>query len=438
MSGVDDDQEQPGVPDVSEADLATIEAELIAAAGHETKTGKIKQVNQGKFGFIEQDEGGDEMFVIPGSCTSFGNAIPPVGTEVEYEVVVDQKTGRPRAENVRPPEGAEPAQGAPGHEVLRPRPPAGLAGSAGGAGTFISDQGKFGFIEQDSGGDNMFVMPKSFEGGVFPPIDTRVNYDVVLDSKTGRPRAEGVVPEQQSPWDPHQTYTGTVLERKSTDNFGFIEQDSGGDNMFVLPKSCAAFGDLIPPAGTRVAYKVVQDSKTGRPRAEDVEPESGEGILAEAAAPAGGETGLPRGWDAGTITDVTNADKFGFIAPDAGGNNMFVMPRSCTGFDGAIPPVGTRVIYRVVVDTKTGRPRAEDLQPEGADVQPVAPEPCKGGKGGKGGKGKGLPGSGPFGHPASGPPALMAGLSWAGCGGYGPAGGPSGGKGKKGRAHPYW
>jgi len=284
----------------------------------------------------------------------------------------------------------------------------------------------------------MFVMPKSFEGGVFPPIDTRVNYDVVLDSKTGRPRAEGVVPEQQSPWDPHQTYTGTVLERKSTDNFGFIEQDSGGDNMFVLPKSCAAFGDLIPPAGTRVAYKVVQDSKTGRPRAEDVEPESGEGILAEAAAPAGGETGLPRGWDAGTITDVTNADKFGFIAPDAGGNNMFVMPRSCTGFDGAIPPVGTRVIYRVVVDTKTGRPRAEDLQPEGADVQPVAPEPCKGGKGGKGGKGKGLPGSGPFGHPASGPPALMAGLSWAGCGGYGPAGGPSGGKGKKGRAHPYW
>jgi len=388
MSGVDDDQEQPGVPDVSEADLATIEAELIAAAGHETKTGKIKQVNQGKFGFIEQDEGGDEMFVIPGSCTSFGNAIPPVGTEVEYEVVVDQKTGRPRAENVRPPEGAEPAQGAPGHEVLRPRPPAGLAGSAGGAGTFISDQGKFGFIEQDSGGDNMFVMPKSCEGGVLPLIGTRVNYDIVIDAKTGRPRADNVTAEEPDPFDPNTVHHGTMAaKRKETDNFGFIEQDSGGDKMFCLPRSCAAWDNEIPPAGTRVQYRLVLDSKTGRPRAEDVQPLDDEVMAEETAAERVAAAGhLPYGWDAGVVSDITNP-KFAFITPDTGGSNMFLLPRSCVGFDGVIPPLHTRVIYRVVVDSKTGRPRAEEVQKEGSRVKPVGKDPWKGGKGGKG-KGK--------------------------------------------------
>mmetsp|Transcript_7306 Transcript_7306/g.18982 ORF Transcript_7306/g.18982 Transcript_7306/m.18982 type:complete len:573 (-) Transcript_7306:117-1835(-) len=417
------------------------------------------------------------MFVMPKSCE--GGVFPPLDSRVVYQVVVDEKTGRPRAESVKLEggaarhypgaqwaggHGAYPAaallshghaaypgakgyapypggkghaaypgakghaaypaakghasypgtkghgaySGARGHAALPALP--GAKGGWGGrlSGTFISDQGNFGFIEQDSGGDNMFVMPKSFEGGVFPPIDTRVNYDVVLDSKTGRPRAEGVVPEQQSPWDPHQTYTGTVLERKSTDNFGFIEQDSGGDKMFCLPRSCAAWDNEIPPAGTRVQYRLVLDSKTGRPRAEDVQPLDDEVMAEETAAERVAAAGhLPYGWDAGVVSDITNP-KFAFITPDTGGSNMFLLPRSCVGFDGVIPPLHTRVIYRVVVDSKTGRPRAEEVQKEGSRVKPVGKDPWKGGKGGKGGKDQEPGGPMLFGQKLYGPPALMS------------------------------
>jgi cold shock CspA family protein len=125
--------------------------------------------NNGKFGFIQQDSGEENMFVMPGACQAFGGALPPPGSRVIYGVVIDGKTGRPRAEDV----ALEPVRG---------------------SGTMVVDNGKFGFIQQDSGEENMFVMPKACAalGNALPPIGSRVTYDVVVDEKTGRPRAEGV------------------------------------------------------------------------------------------------------------------------------------------------------------------------------------------------------------------------------------------------------
>lgn len=64
-------------------------------------------------------------------------------------------------------------------------------------GTMLSDNGKFGFINQDTGDANMFVMPGCCQasfGMRLPPVGTRLRYTVVVDSKTGRPRADVVIP----------------------------------------------------------------------------------------------------------------------------------------------------------------------------------------------------------------------------------------------------
>ncbi|CAE7226780.1 unnamed protein product [Symbiodinium necroappetens] len=152
-----------------------------------------------------------------------------------------------------------------------------------------------------------------------------------------------------------------------------------------MPGSCTACtGEVaIPPVGTRVAYTLVMDNKTGRPRAESVRPE-GTGM----ATPAP-NAGLGLDY-AGTIQQ--RGEKYGFILQDDG-QKMFVMPISCASFGSVIPPEGTRVSYRVVLDSKTGRPRAEDVCPEGTAIARKDVPGEKGANGwnmGKGGNSKGF------------------------------------------------
>jgi len=500
----------------------------------------------GKFGFIKQDDG-EDMFVMPGACESFGGVLPTIGTQVLYHVVSDPKTGRPRAEDVRsagsgvkvPPPGRRSGAGG-SHvqdlavQIMQAAAANGGGGAAGGAAGGGADtaslgpdefagtmgrtpNGTFGFIKQDDGTD-MFVMPKGCVGfgGNLPANGTRVKYTVVNDPKTGRPRAEGVVPlgsggaggadaaaiaaalpqlsthdlinllenitpgagaelasgleggggaaPAAAPARPNFAWggaedglsqqedggrqTGTFERHCGAGKFGFIKQDSNGQEQFVLPSACEYWNKTFPPVGTRVAFTVVPDERSGKTRAEEVTPEhvgggawgpaaksprivpaqgpygssvrppgqlkipplkgSGGGAIVgggtqpssvstsrgggsdwkphwvqqkPSAAPAeswggwgagGGAEEDTTSWQAdamdesgsdafftGTISRLKN--NFGFIQQDSGDADMFVIPGSCKAIGGELPPLGTRVRYRVTMDYKTGRPRAEDV-----------------------------------------------------------------------------
>ncbi|MBW6426073.1 cold-shock protein [Rhizobium sp. XQZ8] len=64
-------------------------------------TGTVKFFNHDKgFGFITPDAGGGDVFVHISAVTSGGSLQD--GQKVSYELGQDRKTGKSKAENVRP------------------------------------------------------------------------------------------------------------------------------------------------------------------------------------------------------------------------------------------------------------------------------------------------------------------------------------------------
>eukprot|EP00930_Biecheleria_cincta_P069492 TRINITY_DN57229_c0_g1_i1.p1 TRINITY_DN57229_c0_g1~~TRINITY_DN57229_c0_g1_i1.p1 ORF type:complete len:830 (+),score=102.99 TRINITY_DN57229_c0_g1_i1:30-2492(+) len=397
---------------------------IISPPGTQDTTGVMSRT-QGNFGFIQQSDG-TEMFVIPTACGNhFNGGLPPIGTQLKYSVVIDSKTGRPRAENVAPLADASMPYGTNGSSPLSSElsvalgltssplgvatAPAGgishtVAGGSSGmqTGIMAKSQDTFGFIQQ-SDGTEMFVMPAACQafGGVLPPVGTHLSYMVITDEKTGRPRADGVQPLSAGTTSPAQGFTSpyqglnqdpsqgvaqiaavgssglqasnTGVMSKSQGSFGFITQ-SDGTEMFVLPAACGAFGGL-PPLGTEVSFSVVVDPSTGRPRADNVQPAPRAGQVVQAAQLSGsaaealvqlvgnvGELGGAVGIHTHTGVVSKTQNSFGFIQ-QSDGTEMFVLPASCAAFGGALPPVGTEVMFSVVTDAKTGRPRADNVEP---------------------------------------------------------------------------
>lgn len=157
---------------------------------------------------------------------------------------------------------------------------------------------------------------------------------------------------------------GTVKFFDAVKGFGFIAPDSGGADVFLHISSLKSAGLELANEGDVIAFEMEQDRRTGRGYAVALElirrgeRRSGRAFERSAAQtdarrsaplqePAGFGTGAVRWFDVGK--------GFGFIAPDAGGPDVFVHASALrrAGVEGLT--VGQRVAYELERDARTGK-----------------------------------------------------------------------------------
>lgn len=179
---------------------------------------------------------------------------------------------------------------------------------------------RFGFIKPDDGSADIFALPPP-EG--FPELGHRVSFIIAFDSKTVKTKADNL-----------QLIPGAPLDISFLNNKGKGKGGGAQGHPYALvgkgPFSVDAFGGRG------------EGGKAPRP-------------------PQGPQTVPSDNILTGTISAVN--EKFAFVRQDTGEADMFVIPPACDAFGRELPPVGTRVQYRCIMDPKSGRPRAADVAP---------------------------------------------------------------------------
>ena len=143
------------------------------------------------------------------SCRTIApsNTLPELGTRVIYNVEIIATTNRPKAVVVE-------------LDLVE----------NSSTGTINKHKGKFGFINQDNGKGDLFVVPLDCLPQTLPAVGTRVIYNVVMEEKSRALKAVDVRPELVEELHVEETCTGTMSKDKG--NFGFIRQDNGGGEYF--------------------------------------------------------------------------------------------------------------------------------------------------------------------------------------------------------------
>lgn len=342
-------------------------------------TGTMYKDNK-QFGFLMQDKTREEIFVLPLSCP-YG-VLPEPGTRVEFTICTDKRTGKPRAEDVVL-EGQGPqsksARWQPKDEKTHWRSQDFSDFSV--TGEITKRTPKYGFIMSEECDDRILVIPSNCPGfgGELPPLGAVVTCTVTKQRTSGSNTdayfALDVHPAKPDGAD--DRYTGVI--EGDHGNYGFIRcdqhPDHNHDKMFVLPWSCEG-GEMFE-IGTPVSFSVVEDRKTGRPRAEDVVRFSGS-VPSASGAPGSRVPREPshppkaRREQRGSVEGVTvelrrgqfarDNGTFGFIQPDGNGGDVFVLPSQFEG--GAFPAVGTRLAFKVAPDAgrQGERPKCTDVR----------------------------------------------------------------------------
>ena len=151
--------------------------------------------------------------------------------------------------------------------------------------------------------------------------------------------------------------SGTVVSWREQRGFGFIKPADGGEDVFCH-RTAITDGEALNE-GSTVYYEMSTDDRSGKTRAANVsggcDKPKAEGYAA--AADPGGEKGT--GKETGTVKRWNNDRGFGFIGPDAGGDDIFCHHSAIT--DGNALEEGSKVRYDAGEDERNGKARASNL-----------------------------------------------------------------------------
>jgi CspA family cold shock protein len=263
------------------------------------------------FGFLAPEDGSPDVFVHASEIVEDGSAkVLREGQAVEFEVGENDRG--PQAVRVR-----VTADAAAGSAV----------GQLGTVNWYEPTKG-YGFVSPDGGGADIFVHSSAIVTGGVVTEGQRVAF-LIVEGERG-PQAGHVIPLGPGAGPPAAAGTaagtadgadGTVAWYDEDKGFGFINPDSGDGDVFVHARALAE-GLTWLTEGDRVAFEVASADKG--PQARDVhlvrgaEPQTAPRRSAPAArhVPARGGEGVVARYD--------DDRGFGFITPDAGGDDLFV------------------------------------------------------------------------------------------------------------------
>ncbi|WP_433798617.1 cold-shock protein [Actinomycetospora sp. CA-084318] len=281
------------------------------------------------FGFLAPDDGSPDVFVHASEIVGDGTVLRE-GQTVEFEA----------GENDR------------GPQALRVRVTGDVAADSavGQLGTvkWYEPAKGYGFASPDGGGPDLFVHSSAIVTGGVVAEGQRVAF-VVVDGERG-PQAGHVIPLGADAGPPAAAGTsdgadGTVAWYDEDKGFGFITPDSGGADVFVHVRSLDE-GLTWLAEGDRVAFETAEGDRG--PQARNV------GLVRGAEPPAAPKKPAPavkptskvpaRGGE-GVVARYDAERGFGFITPDAGGDDLFLHVSVIVGSESL--EKGDRVRYKV-------------------------------------------------------------------------------------------
>ncbi len=287
------------------------------------------------FGFLAPEDGSADLFVHASEIVGDGGTrLLREGQTVEYELGEGDRG--PQAKRVR----------VTGGPVAGP-----TLGHLGTMAWYEPAKG-YGFARPDGGGGELFVHSSAIVTGGVLAEGQRVAF-LIGEGERG-PQAEHVIPlgAEAAPPAPLAAdgADGTVSWYDEDKAFGFITPDAGGEDVFVHIRALAE-GLTWLAEGDRVIFDVTPSDKG--PQARNVALVRGADADAPASAPKGAPAakrspsadGPPARAGEGVVAKYDGAKGFGFITPDAGGDDLFVHISVLVGTDSLTQ--GDRVRFKV-------------------------------------------------------------------------------------------